>query len=179
MFAGIFSPSFRPLIPRIFPSLFRGPDLRTRPFQTGLIVLLFLLGGCATDSSKPSPVSIETDRVRQALVSITESYEKKDEKTFFSKVDPDFKSPAGFRSQVLRDFNTFSEADIRMIIDRIQIEQGSILVAVHWGGSWKLLPGAPPIEKKGHTLFRWTSGEELRLVEIKGDPPFGIFPEGA
>jgi hypothetical protein len=142
-----------------------------------LLLLLFVLQGCATDSSKPSPVAIEVDRLQETLLSITESYEKKDEKTFFSKLDPAFQPLIPFKNQVLRDFKNFSEANIRMVVERIQIEQASVVTAVRWGGTWKSGTDAP-IEKKGHALFRWTTGENPQLLEIRGDPPFGIFPGG-
>jgi hypothetical protein len=120
----------------------------------------------------------QVDRVRQALVSITESYEKKDEKKFLSSLDPSFKSLSSFKEQVLKDLATFSEMNIDMKIDRVEVREGSISTAVHWGGIWKMEPGAPPLEKKGHALFVWTTGEDPLLLEIRGDPPFGIFQGG-
>ncbi|HZR46391.1 MAG TPA: hypothetical protein VFA47_06785 [Candidatus Manganitrophaceae bacterium] len=143
-----------------------------------ILLLLFVLEGCATDSSKPSPVAIEVDRLQETLLSITESYEKKDEKTFFSKLDPAFQPLTPFKNQVLRDFKNFSEANIRLIIERVQIEPNAVATAVRWGGTWKSGAGGPPIEKKGHAIFRWTTGENPQLLEIRGDPPFGIFPGG-
>ncbi len=143
-----------------------------------LFLLLFFLGGCATDSSKPSPVAMEVDHLQEAFLSITESYEKKDEKTFLSKLDPAFQPLTPFKNQVLHDFKNFSEAHIRLIIERIQIEPESVVVAVRWSGTWKTADDAPALEKKGHALFRWTTGENPRLLEIRGDPPFGIFTKG-
>lgn len=150
-----------------------------KAIQLILLLLLVILEGCATDSSKPSPVAIEVDRLQETLLSITESYEKKDEKTFFSKLDPAFQPLTPFREQVLRDFKNFSEANIRLVIERVQIEPDAAVTAVRWGGTWKSGAGAPPLEKKGHALFRWTPGENPQLLEIKGDPPFGIFPGGS
>jgi hypothetical protein len=152
--------------------------VRWKKLQLILSLFFFVLGGCATDPTKPSPVAMEADRLQEALLSITESYEKKDEKTFFSKIDPAFPSLTPFRNQVLQDFQNFSEANIRMVIERIQIDPESVVTAVRWGGTWKTAPDAPALEKKGHALFRWTPGENPQLLEIRGDPPFGIFTGG-
>ena len=144
-----------------------------------LLPLLFLFfAGCATTPTKPSLVAEQVDRIRQALVSITESYEKKDEKKFLAGLDPSFKSLPSFKDQVLKDLATFSEMNIDMKIDRVEVQAGSISTVVHWGGVWKGAPGSPSLEKKGHALFVWTTGEDPLLLEIRGDPPFGIFQGG-
>jgi len=142
------------------------------------LVLFFFLGACATTPTKPSPVAEQVDRIRQALGSITESYEKKDEKKFLSALDPSFKSLPSFKEQVLKDLTTFSEINIDMKIDRVEVREGSVSTAVHWDGVWKTAAGASPLEKKGHALLVWTTGENPLLLEIRGDPPFGIFQQG-
>lgn len=176
--SGIAGRTARSLTDRPFPA--RNTVQSARSQKPGLILFLFffLLGGCATDSAKPSPVAIGAGRLQEALSSITESYEKKDEKTFFSKLDPAFQPITPFKNQVLHDFKTFAEADIRMVIERIQIDQESVMTFVRWNGTWKTKPDVPALEKKGHALFRWTTGENPQLLEIRGDPPFGIFTGG-
>jgi hypothetical protein len=163
------------LLPQSFPASHAVPSVGSQRLRLILVLFFFLWGGCATDSAKPSPVAIEAGRLQEALLSITESYEKKDEKTFFSKFDPAFQPLTHFKSQVLHDFKRFSEANIRMVIERIQIDQEAVMAAVRWDGTWKTTPDAPALEKKGHALFRWTGGENPQLLEIRGDPPFGIF----
>lgn len=148
---------------------------------TFLWLALFLAGplaGCATDSKGPSAVATTVRRIDEALHSITESYEKKDEKSFFSGFDPAFKFLAPLKNQVLRDFETFSEIDVTITIDRVEIEGELISAAVHWGGVWKSSSQGRPLEKKGHALFTWKSGEAPKLLEIRGDPPFGVFRGG-
>ncbi|MFQ5781258.1 MAG: nuclear transport factor 2 family protein, partial [Nitrospiria bacterium] len=132
-----------------------------------LLLTLFLIEGCATDPRKPSPVSIQVTRLEEALLEVTGAYEQKDEERFFSKLDPSFHPLTRFKSQVVRDFNTFSRVDIQMTIERIQIAQESLLATVRWKGSWTANPDAPPLEKRGHALFRWTSKEDPLLLEIK------------
>ena len=143
-----------------------------------LLLVLFFFEACATTPTKPSPVAEQVDRIRQALASITESYEKKDEKKFLSTLDPSFKSLPSFKEQIQRDLTAFSEMKVDLKIDRVEVREGEISTAVHWGGTWKTSMGAPPLEKKGHAIFVWTSGENPLLLEIRGDPPFGIFRGG-
>lgn len=157
--------------------------MRNLPFKRVIWTLLggaFLLfwEGCATEPAKPSPTAIQVDQIRQALQGITESYEKKDEKAFFEKLDPAFKGGADFKNRALQDFKAFSQMEVHLNIDRAQIEEQGVWVAVHWGGIWRTAPEATPIEKKGHALFRWTSGDPPKLIEIRGDPPFGVFRSG-
>lgn len=95
-----------------------------------------------------------------------------------STLDPSFKSLPTFKEQVLRDLARFSEIKIDMKIDRVEVREGAISTAVHWDGSWKTAPGAIPLEKKGHALFVWTTGENPLLLEIRGDPPFGVSQGG-
>ena len=140
-----------------------------------LLLVLFFLEACASTPAKPSPVAEQVGRIRQALASITESYEKKDEKKFLSSLDPSFKSLPSFKAQVLKDLATFSEINLDMKVDRVEIREGSVSTAVHWDGVWKTAPGVPPLEKKGHALFVWTTGDAPLLLEIRGDPPFGVF----
>ena len=142
-------------------------------------LIVILLAGCAAERAKPSPVSIQVGQIRQALDSITESYEKKDEKTFFEKIDPSFKNVEDFKGRAIQDFATFSQIKLELKVDRIRIEDDSIWVAARWSGAWKTAPEAPPLEKRGNALLRWTAGEDPKLLEIRGDPPFGVYGTGS
>ncbi|MDC4225083.1 MAG: hypothetical protein MPW15_12850, partial [Candidatus Manganitrophus sp.] len=138
-----------------------------------LFLLLILFTGCGTTPTKPSPVAEQVDRVRQALVSITESYEKKDEKKFLAGFDPSFQSLPSYNERVQKELTTFSEISIDMKIDRVEVQAGSISTAVHWGGVWQGAPGIPPIEKKGHALFVWSTGETPFYWRFAAIPPLG------
>ena len=141
-------------------------------------MFLLWLGGCVSEPTKPSPTATQVDQIRLALQGITESYEKKDEKAFFEKLDPAFKNAADLRNQTLQDFKAFSQMEVQWTVDRVHIEEQGIWVAAHWGGVWKTTAEGPPLEKKGHVLFRWTSNDPPKLLEIRGDPPFGVFRSG-
>ncbi len=140
-----------------------------------IIFVFFLFTGCATDAKKPSPVLSQTTDLRKALLEVTEAYEQKDKEAFFSRFDPSFHPLTLFKNQVNRDFEAFSGADIQVTIEQIRIEQESLVTVVRWKGSWTSVSGEPALRKRGHAVFRWTSKPMLRLLEIKGNPPFGVF----
>lgn len=143
-----------------------------------LLLLFFFSSGCATTPSKPSAVAEQVEHVRQALTEMTASYEKKDEAAFFAAVDPSFQSSPALKEQVPKDWKAFSDISVEIKIDRVEIREGAITTAVHWGGIWKTAASAPPLEKKGHALLVWTTGEQPLLLEIRGEAPFGISPGG-
>ncbi len=167
------------------PRLDRGYNSPMRflkqPVQEGriwlLVGLLLFIYGCATQPLGSSSVALTVDQLRQAFSSIKTSYEKKDEKGFFSMVHPSFQTAAPLKAGVLRDFNLFSEANISLFMNRVQIEETSILTWARWEGVWKTASGSSPLERRGYVLFEWTKTDAPQLLAIQGDSPFGIaFP---
>ncbi len=141
------------------------------------LALLLFVYGCATQPLGLSSISLTVDRLRQSLSSIKTSYEKRDEKGFFSTLHPSFQSSASLKTDVLHDFNRFSEMNIDLFINRVQIEEASILTWARWEGVWKTAQGGPPLERRGYALFEWTKTDSPQLLAIKGDSPFGMaFP---
>ncbi len=64
----------------------------SRPARLFLVVyMFFLLGGCASDAKKISPVRSQTTQLREVIQTLVEAYEQKDGKTFFEKLDPSFR----------------------------------------------------------------------------------------
>lgn len=155
------------------------PPCIASPAAVGALFLLLIgwFQGCATTPYKPSPIAIQVDHVRQTLAEMTASYQKKDETGFFSAIDPSLQSPSSLKEQVSKDWKTFSDLNVDIKVDRVEIQEGSITTAVHWDGVWKTA-ATPPVEKKGHALFIWTTAEPPRLLEIRGDAPFGISAGG-
>jgi len=147
--------------------------------RTGGLVLVvyicFLLGGCASDAKKVSPVLSQATQIREVIQSLVEAYAQKDGKIFFAKLDPSFPLLEPFKNQIHRDFEGFSKADIQVTIEQLRIEQGSLVTVVRWMGDWTPVSGGPSLRKRGHAVFRWRSKEALLLLEIKGNPPFGVF----
>jgi uncharacterized protein YktA (UPF0223 family) len=117
----------------------------------------------------------EATHLREVIQEITKAYEQKDGKRFFANLDPSFHQLERFKNRINRDFENFSTADIQMTIEQIRIEQESLVTMVLWKGDWTSLQDAPPLRKRGHAVFRWTADENLRLLEIKGNTPFGVF----
>lgn len=144
-----------------------------------LFPFFFLLGGCSTTPTKSSPIAEQVKQVRQALDELAESYNKKEEAGFFSKLDPSFQSLVSLKSRVQSDHRRFAEIKIDFKIDRVEVREKSTSTAVRWGGSWKSAAQSAPVLKKGHAIFVWNAGEKPLLIEIRGDAPFGIDSGGS
>lgn len=140
-----------------------------------LLISIGLMWACATDKKKPSPVATQIGHVRTAIARLTESYEKKDKEGFFAGLDPSSESFRSLRKRVLQDFEHFSRVEISITIDRGEINEASIKTAVHWRGVWKESPDLPDFEKRGNAIFQWAASDDLKLIGIRGESPFGIY----
>ncbi|MFQ5580186.1 MAG: nuclear transport factor 2 family protein [Nitrospiria bacterium] len=140
-----------------------------------IVSIFFLLGACASDPKKASPVLSQATRLREVIQKMAKAYEQKDGKRFFEKLDAAFHPLEPFKDQVKRDFEGFSKADIQMTIEQIRIEKESLVTVVRWKGDWTPISGGTSLRKRGHAVFRWTSKGNLHLLGIKGNPPFGVF----
>lgn len=112
--------------------------------------------------------------VQKALNHLSQAYERKNEPEFLEKLDPDSKLLDAVRAGILQDFKQFSEAELSLVIDRVEIDEESFQTMVHWQGGWKQ-SSSPPVEKRGDAVFYWIGREDPKLTEIRGDSPFGLF----
>lgn len=109
------------------------------------------------------------------MARLTDAYEKKAQESFLSNVSPSFKPLDALRNKLSSDFLQFTEVNLRMVINWVEIRDETLDTTVQWVGVWKKSLDGPPLKKRGTTRFRWSNQEHPELVEIIGTSPFGIF----
>jgi len=140
-----------------------------------IVLLVTFFGACATDKKKPSPIATQVSQTQKNLSSLAASYGKKDEKGFFEGLDSSADSLSLVRPRMLRDFEHFDSAEISFVLDRVEVEAGRIKTVVRWKGLWTQKPGIPSIEKRGKAIFFWNDDSDPKMIEVRGDSPFGVF----
>ncbi len=142
-----------------------------------LFFLALLAGGtiisCATSPKAPSPSAIQAKNIEQELSALTQLYEKKDNQ-FFAHLHSLFKWPAFFKESVQHDFETFSEIKMRLKMTRLDITKENLKAGIYWEGSWET-SSVLPLQQSGQALFIFSADSPPRLLEIRGESPFGVF----
>ena len=142
-----------------------------------LLIACGTVASCATALKQPSPVAVKADEIEQELETLTISYQEKEATTFFSRMHPLFKWPPFFKESVEHDFAIFSEIKMNMKISRIEIASESVKTGIYWEGNWKKSStglGAPPLRQSGQAIFIFSTESPPRLLEIRGESPFGV-----
>ncbi len=121
---------------------------------------------------------MKVHKVEQAIRGLAEAYEKRDETRFTLHLDPSFPDTPLFKEQVGRDFKTFSEIKMRMRISRVEVTKDAILTGVYWEGEWKTKTGEEPLRQSGYALFSFSTDDPPRLLEGRGDVPWGMSSVG-
>ncbi len=147
--------------------------------QTFLIVLpLVLLWACSGDQKKPSPVTKKVDGIQIVLNGLADAYGRKDKEAFLSRIFTPPESDGSLRDRAVQEFEHFSHADLSMTIRRMEISEEALKTRVRWKGVWMSDSGAPLLKKKGDAVLFWTRTGELKLMDVRGESPFGILRNG-
>ncbi|MBI3598548.1 MAG: hypothetical protein HY201_03745 [Nitrospirae bacterium] len=129
---------------------------------------------CATSPTQPSGVAIEAEKIRQELAALTALYEERNNQ-FFSHLHPLLEGSAFFKESVQHDFETFSEIKMNIKITRLEIRKEDVWTSVYWEGTWKVISDASPLLQSGQALFIFSAESPPRLMETRGESPFGVF----
>jgi hypothetical protein len=133
------------------------------------------LTGCAGTPKPPSPLAAQINRVEQTLQQMTESYRNKDRAGLSHHLDPAFSHRSILEEQIQNDFDAFSEIAIKMNVVRIHSTKEATWATVYWEGVWTPVTGsAPPLYQSGHALFGFSKDDSPRLLEMRGDAPWGV-----
>ena len=75
---------------------------------------------------------------------------------------------------ILKDFQTYPEIELDLLIDRIAIDGDLISVQVSWQGEWKESPEQQSVKARGHGTLHWSGTHVILLTGVEGDLPFGM-----
>jgi hypothetical protein len=98
-------------------------------------------------------------------------YEQHDE-GILSLFSTDYLSESGMKDSISQDMKMFSAISLNFFIDRIEVDKDLVNVSVHWKGSWE--NGDKIFKNGGSAVILIRSGDGLKVVDIKGDSPYGI-----
>jgi len=152
---------------------------RRRPVSFLLIGLLLSLFGCATAPKPSSVLASQVSQIEQALRQIEEAYRQKDEERLSFHLNRLSEQASFFKEQVSQDFTAFSDLKIKMNITRVNKTKEDISTMVYWEGEWRTETGSPPLRRASHALFVWSLDAWPKLLEIRGDAPWGIQSVGS
>ncbi len=149
-----------------------------RSQHTQLLILLLslaLFGACASDKKKPSPIATTVSQIQKNLSSLAIAYSNKDENGFFGGLDPSSDALDLVRTRTLRDFEHFNSSEIAFVLERVEAEAGRLKTVVRWKGVWVQKLNVSSIEKRGKAIFFWNDASDPKMIEVRGDSPFGVF----
>jgi len=142
------------------------------PFLISVFFLLALsiISGCAGKvilSDDAIRIRNTVDKINQ----LKELYEQHDE-GMLSLFSSEYLSESGMKDDISQDIRRFGSISLSIFIDRIEIDKDLVNVSVHWKGSWG--DGDKILKDGGSAVIIIRSGDGLKVVDIKGDSPFGI-----
>ncbi|MEK7286911.1 MAG: hypothetical protein AAB035_06400 [Nitrospirota bacterium] len=113
--------------------------------------------------------------IERELNALTNLYEKKDAAQFSASLHPSFLWSSFSKEVMAEDFKTFSEIQIKMRPLQMEMRPDVTLAQVTWEGIRKGDPLTASVRQSGNALFVFSVEEPPRLVEIRGENPFGLF----
>jgi hypothetical protein len=151
--------------------------LLIRRFFLSLSILWIaaVVASCAASRQALSPVAMKAQKIELELKNLAKLYEKRDESQFFSSLHPLFKESSFSKESIQHDFKTFSEIKIGMEPTQVEITKEGVFIEVYWEGAWATNSVSSPLRQSGHALFIFSAEDPHRLLEIRGESPFGLF----
>ena len=128
-----------------------------------------IISGCAGKvilSDDAIKIRNTVDMINQ----LKDLYEKHDE-GMLSLFSTDYLSESGMKDDISQDMKRFNVISLNIFIDRIEVDKDLVNVSVHWSGSWD--NGDKTSRDGGSSVIIIRSGDGLKVVDIKGDSPFG------
>jgi len=146
------------------------PVLRYGAGMTLLFFLLSIISGCAGNVI----LSDDSMRIRKTVDMVNDlkaNYEQHDDHilTMFSA---EYLSKPEMKNAILQDMEKFNTISLHIFIDRILIDKDMGNVTVHWNGSWG--DSKKTFREGGSAVIVIRYGDGLRVMDIKGESPFGI-----
>ena len=128
-----------------------------------------IISGCA------GKVILSDDAVRirntvDMIYQMKDLYEQHDD-GLLSLFSADYLSESGMNVAVSQDMKRFNVISLNVFTERIEVDKDLINVSVHWNGSWD--NGEKRSRDGGSSVIIIRSGDDLKVVDIKGDSPFG------
>ncbi|MBN4054748.1 hypothetical protein JYT87_03475 [Nitrospira defluvii] len=136
---------------------------------------LIVLCGCAGEQKRPSPVTKKVDGLQTVLTDIADAYGRKDTEGFLAGIDTSSQAMRSLQDRVIQDFDHFSSAVLSLAIHRVEISDKALKTTIRWKGVWTSASDLLLLEKRGSAILFWTTSGEPKLIDVRGESPFGVF----
>jgi hypothetical protein len=145
-----------------------------------LIIFLCLVMSCSVihplfgmgrAPSKPSSQELKAS-VERFLDRITVLYNKEEPSPFITLVSSDFPNMGEFKDSLQKEFLAKKNLQLAFIVDSVLLDQGKVLVNLHWYKKFSTFSGTPVKESGSAQLLLKKTSDGLTLLGINGENPF-------
>ena len=130
----------------------------------------------AAQAPKNTPVVSSNEQIRtqvgQSLASLKSAYESENLPDFMGLLARDFEDRLTFQSSLENYFTSNKTTELIIITDAVLINKGKISVRLHWFKKVMNNAGLFAKSEGSCQLVFLNSGQELKLLYIRGDNPF-------
>ena len=145
------------------------------PWALSLILLCLteFLVSCSSDPPRYPESHARFERIVEAVRSLQNAYMAQNQEGIKDLLLP-LETLERWERGIQRDFQTYSDIEIDLSIDRMVINGDLISVLISWQGEWKESPEKQSVKERGHGTLHWSGTHVILLTGVEGDLPFGM-----
>ena len=132
-----------------------------------------VLSGCPKKGPRYPEDHARFERITEAVSTLQEAYISHDSETTKDLLLP-LDTLQTWEQGIQRDFQTYSDINLDLSIERILINGDLISVFISWQGEWKRTPEGKGLKARGHGILHWSGTHVILLSAVEGDLPFGM-----
>ena len=133
----------------------------------------FILSGCPNKGPQYPEDHARFERIAEAVDTLHQAYISHDIEATRELLLP-LETLEAWEQSIQRDFQTYSEISLDLLIERILIKGDLISVLISWQGEWKRTPEDKGQRARGHGILHWSGRNVILLSAVEGDLPFGM-----
>jgi len=138
-------------------------------------LIAIMLSGCGGDAAvKPSAERTKAETAIMKVSQLFDLYIARDLSGVIERVSDGYKGGYGvFMGRMRKDMEAIEKVDLNYEVERVEIMDGTVGVVIKWKGYWHTNEGKE-VESRGASFLVFEDTEEMKLLEVVGDNPFGI-----
>lgn len=150
---------------------------RSNTIPLALVFAVLCQTGFLTSCSSTPPRYPESharfERIVKAVESLQQAYIAHDQAATNDLLLP-LENLITWEQGIQKDFQTYPDIFLDLLIDRIVINGDLISVQVSWQGEWKNNNEQQTVKARGQGTLHWSGTHVILLTGVEGDLPFGM-----
>ncbi len=134
---------------------------------------VIVLPGCKKKGPRYPEDHARFERITEVVDTLHQAYISHDIETTRELLLP-LETLQAWEQGIQRDFETYSDISLDLLIERILIQGDLISVFISWQGEWKRTPEDKGMRARGHGILHWSGTHVILLSAVEGDLPFGM-----